>query len=47
MMQQIGEVLQSAMAQQEQHLCADVGRVTTGMMCINENNKKRSKHLQR
>ena len=47
MMRQIGEVLQSAMAQQESQLCANMTRVTTGMVCNNENNKKHSKHLQR
>lgn len=45
-MQQIGEVLQSAMAQQEKQLCANVTRVTTGMTCNNENNKKHNAHLQ-
>lgn len=46
MMQQIGEVLQSAMVQQERQLCASVARVTTAMACDNENTKKHSAHLQ-
>lgn len=46
MMQQIGEVLQSAMAQQEKQLCANMTKVTTGMVCNNEKNKQHSDHLQ-
>lgn len=46
MMQQIGEVLQSAMAQQEKQLCANVTRVTDNMVCNTENTKKHNIHLQ-